>query len=113
MLQHIPHEPEFDQARAEALIGKYVLVGIAYEDAQSNVVEQQQVHGRVTSVDREQGITMLLEGVRAGESFVLPPDLTPFYSAAPGRYSLRSTGEDVLDPDWLVTWTVRRPEPRE
>lgn len=105
-MQHLPQQPEFDEEHARALVGKYVLVGIAVVDSRNNVREQQQVHGRVVDVDEATGIRVRLEGARAGEEYVLPPDLTPFYAATPGNYSLRATGEVVTDPDWLVTQTV-------
>ena len=44
-----------------------------------------------------------------GELLTLPPDLRPFQPAPAGSYRLRSTGEVVLDPDYLATWTIRRP----
>jgi hypothetical protein len=32
-----------------------------------------------------------------------------FQPAPPGEYRLKSTGEIVVDPDLLSTWTIRRP----
>ena len=44
-----------------------------------------------------------------GEVYILPPDLRPFSEAAPGSYSLRSTGETIVDPDFTSTWEIRSP----
>lgn|GEM_PF-3714403 len=42
----------------------------------------------------------------AREPVVLPADAAAYSRAASGRYTLRSTGEVVVDPDYLTTWTV-------
>ena len=105
----IPPRPPFDQAKAAALVGKYVLVGVTYLDQQDKFIEQKQVHGRIMSAHEKQGFAVELEGKRKGEIFWLPPDLRPFQEAKPGEYKLRSTGEVVVDPDLLATWTVKQP----
>jgi hypothetical protein len=51
-----------------------------------------------------------LAGEHSGESFTLPPDTRAFRDAAPGGYELYSTGEVILDPDVLATWTVAPPD---
>ena len=66
--------------------------------------------GRVASADRS-GIAIRLDGQRAGEIFNLPPDLRSFERASPGEYRLKSTGEMVVDPDYLCTWTIH-PRPQ-
>ena len=40
----------------------------------------------------------------------LPPDLTGIQQPAPGIYTLRSTGEDVRDLDYVYTWTITGPD---
>ena len=42
----------------------------------------------------------------SGEEEWLPPHLEAYQEAAEGEYRLRSTGEVVVDPDWLCTWTI-------
>jgi hypothetical protein len=88
------------------LIGKHVLVGITVEDRRGKVCNTDQIHGRIESIDPAQGITVGLAGAKAGEKYMLPPDLGAFQLAPPGEYRLRSTGEVVTDPDLLATWTV-------
>jgi hypothetical protein len=41
-----------------------------------------------------------------GSFYWLPPDGRAFEEAPPGEYRLRSTGEVVIDPDYLATWTI-------
>jgi len=40
---------------------------------------------------------------------MLPPEPEAYEPAPPGEYRLRSTGEVVVDPDYLTTWTVGSP----
>jgi hypothetical protein len=41
----------------------------------------------------------------------LPLDLEALRPAPPGSYTLRSSGEVVVDPDLLSAWTVHRSLP--
>lgn len=99
-------KPEWDQDDADFLIGKHVLVGLTHVAADGTIKSQEQLHGRVTKAELNVGITIACEGTRAGETYVLPPHPKAFQLARPGRYTLRSTGEVVDDPDMTVSWTV-------
>ena len=92
------------------LIGKRVLVGITTLDFHGNLRSQEQVHGRIDIADPKQGLLIELQGVGDGRKYSLPPDLRSFEYAPSGEYRLRSTGEVVTDPDFLVTWTVKQPD---
>lgn len=46
----------------------------------------------------------------SGELLPLPPDLSSTEKAAPGEYTLRATGEVVVDPDYLATWSLYKPK---
>jgi hypothetical protein len=94
------------------LVGKYLLIGLTYTDGDDRILEQRQLHGRVIEASGKRGIVVELLGWNAGERFELPPDLRCFQPAKPGQYRLRSTGEIVEDPDYVVTWFVTRPEDR-
>jgi hypothetical protein len=104
-----PPRPPFDERRARALVGKSVLIGLTFHDAGRRVVEQRQLHGTIVAVDAVRGIDVQLLGAGQGETYTLPPDLRPFTPAASGEYRLRSTGEVVVDPDFVCTWSVTRP----
>jgi hypothetical protein len=101
---------EFDPEFAERLIGKYVLVGISVYDKRGEFKRQEQFHGTVVSAEAERGILLSLAGTRAGEQKFLPPVTNLFERAKPGTYSLRSTGEKVVDPDFTCTWRVNQPD---
>ena len=94
---------------ADFLIGKYVLVGMTHVAPDGTVTSQEQFHGRVTKAEQNVGIAVACEGTRAGETVVLPPNPTAFQPAGPGRYTLRSTGEVIEDPDMTTSWTIHAP----
>ena len=109
MNDDIENEEPWDAALAQTLPGQLVLVGLAYFDVDSEApFEQQQLFGRVVFADPREGIVLSLQGRRAGERFCLPPDLRSFRKAAPGEYRLRSTGEVVVNPDFTVTFSIRK-----
>ena len=99
-----PHlEPEF----VARVLGKHLLIGVTYVKYTGEVIEQVQLHGIVEEITQERGIvTRLVDG----SVYSLPPDLRGIREAVPGTYRLRSTGEEVVNPDYLYTWTITRPD---
>lgn len=89
--------------RAAALQGRLVLIGIT--ELAGDRERHFQTYGRIVGVDASRGVTIACEGVHTGRTFVVPPDGRAFHPAQPGPYRLRSTGETVIDPDFLVTFT--------
>ena len=113
-MQHAPSfdddRPPFDSAFARELIGKYVLVGVTVEDRRGETRRQEQFHGTVVSATAESGINLVLRGLREGEVKCLPPATHVFSAAPPGSYSLRSTGETVVNPDFTSQWVLVQPD---
>lgn len=101
-------QPEFAQALAKSYIGKYILVGVTYLAHDGSFLEQVQMHGVIQSVSTE-GWEILLQGVKKGQTWLMPPDLDSVAQAKPGTYTLRSTGEIIENPNLLATWTVTKP----
>lgn len=95
---------EWNEERANAMIGKRVLIGITRITPRGKVIRQ--MFGTIASIDA-QGVEIELEGAHAGETARLPPDLRSFQVAGPGDYLLRDTGEILVDPDFVSTWTIR------
>jgi hypothetical protein len=60
-----PPRPPFDGRRAAALVGKSVLIGVTYYDADGRLLEQRQMHGVIISADAQRGIDVALEGASA------------------------------------------------
>src|SRR5688572_4936978 len=96
----MPDEPRWAIA---ADVGKRIIVGTTYVDRAGNVEKQTQHVGEVIAVG-EDCITVRWDG---GEETTLPPEVA---DAPPGVYRLRSTGEEVENPELLMRWTVHPPE---
>jgi hypothetical protein len=105
----LAHGPAWDDTVAHDLLGSIVIVGITYVDPEGVPESQAQYYGLVTTADKTQGILIECHGVWAGELCGLPPETAAFQKAASGTYRLRSTGEEVVDPDYLSSWTIKRP----
>ncbi len=90
------------------IIGKTVLIGLTYVNTQGEAVRQAQLHGRIAEARPEEGIFVSIEG--QAEYFTLPPDLGALRPAAKGEYRLRSTGEVVVNPDFISNWTINAQE---
>ena len=101
-------EPYFDEEEAKAIIGKHLLVGVTRRNRNEEVTGVEQFHGEIIRASREEGIILRLSG--SGEERWVPPDLSRLEQADPGEYRLKSTGEVVVNPDFLSTWTVYPPE---
>jgi len=95
--------------RANAMVGKRVLVGVTYISATGENVGQVHMHGRITVAHAENGFCIALEGERSGTDYWLPPDLRFFRPAEPGQYRLESSGEVVENPDFISQLTSQLP----
>ena len=98
--------PPFDLARARAILGKTVLMALRYLDEEGSLIERRQLVGVIVKADERDGVEVRLSGSRAGEVFKLPPDTRPFEDARPGKYTLKTTGEVVENPDLILTASI-------
>ena len=90
------------------LLGKQLLIGLSFCNADGTPVRQVQLHGMIVRVAAD-GISVQLADAAAAEPFILPPDVTALEPAAPGEYHVRATGAVVANPDLLTTWTITAP----
>ena len=86
-----------------SLIDKILLVGITLLDDQGELLEQIQVYGPIIKIDSD-GIVISRNGT--GSNFIVPPDFNNITEAQPGEYKLSTTGEVVVNPDFISSWTV-------
>lgn len=91
------------------LIGKVMLVGITYYTHDDMLIEQKQYFGEVVEAN-DRLIRIRRDN---GELFTIPPDLRSTHRAKPGEYRLRSTGEIVVNPDYLSMWNIHKSEPED
>lgn len=95
----------------EDLIGKTCVIGLSYFDQQGEPLKQTQYAGSVVKVDPELGIRVRLRHTDASvdqPEFVLPPNLEAWFKAPAGRYRHATSGVDIENPDYVVTWNVHR-----
>jgi hypothetical protein len=97
-------------SKAGKYIGKHILVGLTYTDARGKVVRQCQMHGTITRVNAR-GI--FFERADGEGEYSLPPDVNALVVAERGEYRLRATGEVVLNPDYVSTWTIQAPAQKQ
>lgn len=98
----------WDEIFADRLVGATVLVGLTRRLPTGD--QHEQFYGAVVAADPTDGVALRLKGKRAGEIYHLPPDLRALAPAPSGEYRLRSTGEVVVDPDYVTNWTVDPPK---
>lgn len=89
--------------RLSGLVGLRLLVGVTFVDDDGNVLDRQQFCGRV--LDVADGV-VAVERPGWDEPALIPADEEAFRPAEPGTYRLHGTGEVVVNPDVLTTWTV-------
>jgi hypothetical protein len=92
---------------AAKYIGKHLLIGVTYLDHAENILEQKQWYGTIIRVNDQEGIVIQRSDIE--QEMKLPPGLRSLKEAPKGEYRMRSTGKIVVDPDFLTTWTVKRP----
>lgn len=96
---------QWDEAVAARLPGKTVLVGMTHMLPDGSQWHEQ-FYGVIASAVMGRGILLDLQGSRAGKQHMLPSATTALVPAQPGVYTLKATGEQVVDPDYLSTWTM-------
>lgn len=98
----------------QSLVGRRLLVGITFVDDAGRLIRREQAFGVVCEV--ADGVVTLAradagaadtgDGGDGSGTVLLPADESSFRPAPPGTYRLAGTGEEIVDPDFLTTWTV-------
>lgn len=106
------YKPDFERMwrmiidRGESFVHKHLIIGVRYYKRvgdEEEFIRQEQMHGVIVRVSRYEGIVVQLG---SGEEKKLPPDLALLQPASPGEYRLASTGEVLVNPDYLTTWAT-------
>ncbi|MDG2527568.1 hypothetical protein [Caulobacter endophyticus] len=105
-----PPPEHWDQALADTLPGRIILVGLTFLDADGEIEDVEQFHGVILSADPEEGILVdLLTEEEDGDTYLLPPQTSNIRPAQPGTYTL-ANGEVLENPDFVSNWTIQGPE---
>ena len=87
----------------EYLKEKVFLIGLSFVDKNGDLVEQYQTHGSLIELTDEG----LLKIKREDNSiFQMPYDRDTIKKADKGEYRERSTGQIIIDPDYIMTWEI-------
>jgi len=92
---------------------KNCLIGLSYFDVKGNKLKQNILAGHVIKVDSSIGITVELstsqsesKGINDKAHFILPTELSCWFTAPKGEYHTSQVGVKIINPDYLVTWDI-------
>ncbi|MCB0323340.1 MAG: hypothetical protein KDD69_07190 [Bdellovibrionales bacterium] len=91
-------------ADAAPSVGDRVLIRFNFCDEEGNVVEEQQFMGAIESISDDE---VVLTHPKSGKQVTLPPYFGSYTRPERGTYDLPSTGEQMVDPDYITEWTLR------
>lgn len=95
----------------EDTLQKNCLVGLSYFNVQDELLKQSILAGKVIAVDKEMGITIALidKEMKVNDQsakFILPSDLSCWFSAPQGEFHTSLQNVKIINPDYLVTWDI-------
>ena len=90
--------------RLRHLVGRRLLVGVSVRAEDGTLLRQEQFCGQV--LDVADGAVVVERPHAPGDPARLPADPDAYDQAPPGSYVLSTTGETVVDPDYVTTWDV-------
>ena len=88
---------------AHMFVGKKILVGLTYLNANGEVREQLQLHGPISSVGEH---TLAFEKADGSGPFSIPFDGQLDSADPESVYTLRSTGEAVTGVEFVASFTI-------
>ena len=96
-----------DDIKVAQMINKHIIVGITIKNHDGTLLEQKQMHGDIIRINEKEGIVIKLHN--SDTEYKLPPHLNSVQVAPEGEYRFKSTGEIVVNPDFMTSWTITRP----
>lgn len=95
---------QFNKKAADSFLGKSVIIGKTYQKPDGTVKERKQWYGTIVQVHQTDGFAIKLKD--SEEIMWLPPQAQAMQKAPPGIYKLKSTGDEIEDPDFISNWIV-------
>jgi hypothetical protein len=96
-------ESGMDEILARKMLGTVVMVGVTIMNRREEVQGHEQYFGTVVRISETDGL--IIRRGDTGEEMWLPPALDAYQRAASGEYRLNATGQVVVDPDFVATFT--------
>ena len=94
----------YTEDELQTMVGKHLLVAVAYCKTDKSVVSREQFHGRVLRINFKEGIILKLHG--SENERAIPLDFSELKKARKGQYTLTNTQETVEDPDFTMKLVV-------
>jgi hypothetical protein len=94
------------EVRAKDIIGKNILLGITNKrksNDEEEILEKKQYFGKIIRATFHEGVVIQKSD---NSEITLPPDITYIQKAPPGEYKLRSSGEIIINPEYLSIWEI-------
>jgi hypothetical protein len=83
--------------------GKLFLVGLTFLDKDGNLIEHYQTYGLVEELT-DDGLVIIKRP--EGTVFQMPYDNKNITLAEKGEYKLKSNGQILSNPDYIMTWQI-------
>jgi len=96
------HLSEFD-----GYLGKSLLISLTYLYPTGEVRHKSQTHGIITRINEA---IIAVQRQDTGDEFTLPAKLDALEPAPEGEYRLKPSGTVVVNPDYLVVFTIQEPQ---
>lgn len=88
----------------DELVNKTILVGLTHVNDNNEVLGHSEYFGKIIEASHEKGVVVYRYGVRDFTS--LPPLLENYIPGRKGKYTLKSSGLVIENPDFTCTWRV-------
>ncbi len=103
-------KPQLNESKANEYIGKTILLCMNYLDHNEKLIERKQWFGVIETFSNKEGIRIRLSN--SDYTYCLPPHPGGLQKAEPGIYRLKSTGEEIENPDYIAIWDKIAPKPK-
>jgi len=90
--------------RKKKYIGKTILVGISVFSAEGELLDRFQYFGEIVSIGKD----VIRIKTDEGDSRTIPPDLSAIEKAKKGIYTLKSSGRQIENPDFVSSWSITK-----
>ncbi|KAA3635848.1 MAG: hypothetical protein DWP97_03960 [Calditrichaeota bacterium] len=102
---------EYEKYDESQFIGKTVIIGITYKYKNDRLLGQEQFWGKIVAFNEKDGLKVDMK--HSGEIGYFPPFFELMEILKPGVYTLRSTGEEVEDPDYAYKLIHNTKDPED